>query len=72
MSKPTILTRRLSDELHKNQRIIELIAAGNTINEVAVIIFVSPDTIKKRLEQIRTYYGVKSNTELIAKLYTNG
>lgn len=68
MNEP-ILTRRLSDELHRNKRIVELIAAGNTIEETAKIVFISPHSVKKRLEQIRNYYGSRSNTELVAKLY---
>jgi DNA-binding CsgD family transcriptional regulator len=67
--KPPVLTQRLSDELHRNRRIVELIAAGNTIEETASLIFISEHTVKKRLEQIRNFYGVKSNTELVAKLH---
>ncbi|HVF53534.1 MAG TPA: LuxR C-terminal-related transcriptional regulator [Actinomycetota bacterium] len=50
------------------QRIAELVAAGKTNREVAEEMFVSPKTVEANLSRIYRKMGVRSRTELAAKL----
>jgi DNA-binding NarL/FixJ family response regulator len=62
------LTNRLSEELHRNKRIVELIAHGHTVKEVAAMVHLSHDRVQKKLDEIRQFYNAKNVTELVQKL----
>jgi DNA-binding CsgD family transcriptional regulator len=54
------------------QRVAELVAAGSTNKETADALFISPKTVDSTLSRIYRKLGVRSRTELAAKLAEMG
>jgi DNA-binding CsgD family transcriptional regulator len=54
------------------QRIAELVGAGQTNREVAAALFVSVRTVESHLGRIYRKVGVRSRTELAQYLHTTG
>lgn len=52
-----------------NREIINLLAEGKTIKEVAAEKKMKPRTVKDRLEKLRAQHDCRTNTQLILKLF---
>ena len=50
------------------RRVAEMVAAGLTNREVAARLFISPKTVEANLSKIYSKYGVRSRTELAARM----
>ena len=50
------------------RRVAEMVASGLTNREVAAQLFISPKTVEANLSKIYSKYGVRSRTELAAKM----
>jgi DNA-binding CsgD family transcriptional regulator len=50
------------------RRVAEMVASGLTNREVAAQLFISPRTVEANLSKIYSKFGVRSRTELAAKM----
>ena len=50
------------------RRVAEMVASGLTNREVAAQLFISPKTVEANLSKIYSKYGVRSRTELAARM----
>lgn len=63
--------RRQDNELTPvEQRVADLAAAGQTNREVAAVMFMSVRTVESHLGRIYRKLGIRSRTELAARLFT--
>jgi LuxR family maltose regulon positive regulatory protein len=53
-------------------QVLRLVAAGQSNNEIAASLIVSPGTVKKHLNNIFGKLGVSSRTQAIAKARESG
>jgi LuxR family maltose regulon positive regulatory protein len=68
LSIPTVVEGTLPEPLtHREQEILELVAAGLTNQEIADKLVISPETVKKHTGTIYSKLGVSNRTEAAAR-----
>jgi DNA-binding NarL/FixJ family response regulator len=61
----------MNDLTPTNRKIVELLAAGKTVKEIAATMEMKNRTIEKRIKTMRKDYNCLTVTQLVAVLLTN-
>lgn len=54
-----------------NRSIVELLAAGKTVKEIAAEMQIKSRTVKAKIKRLREIHACVNTTQLVAKLITN-